>query len=298
MSKILPFIFACRKPSSLTRRMNAKSEYILSRDKSFKMSDVFCAHVNLRIIPRAFSPLKFIILFFSLSTYAVFAQDLPSLGGVAINVEVADSEATNGDIISITKEGLKRSNVSYDIQMYGVIAAAPVLSVQPKTDKTKALVSSGIAEVKVSASKGSIEVGDYITSSEKPGVGEKATGSGYALGKALAKYDDNSKDGMITVDVNIGFASAATSPTGSGPAQLFENPKFLRYILAAVVAVLSVIGATFAFVRLMTSGVTALGRNPLAKKTIIPGIIISGVVASLLALAGLGVSVAIIFFGD
>src|SRR3990167_2993231 len=104
-----------------------------------------------------------IFLFLVLSASFAFAQDLPSLGGVAVNVEVADSEATNGDIISITKEGLKRSNVSYDIQMYGVIAAAPVLSVQPKTDKTKALVSSGIAEVKVSASGEAIEVGDYIT---------------------------------------------------------------------------------------------------------------------------------------
>src|SRR3989337_867519 len=114
--------------------------------------------------------LPFIISFFIISTFGVFAQQLPDLGGVAINVEIADSEASVGDILSITKEGLKRSQSEFDIQMYGVIVESPVLSVAPRTDSTKAVLSSGIADVKVAAEAGAIEVGDYITSSQKSGV--------------------------------------------------------------------------------------------------------------------------------
>ena len=95
--------------------------------------------------------LPVVILFFTMVSFGVYAQQLPDLGGVAVNVEIADGEATAGDIISITKEGLKRSNVEFDIQMYGVIVEAPVLSVAPREDNTKAVLSSGIADVKVTA---------------------------------------------------------------------------------------------------------------------------------------------------
>src|SRR3989337_2332218 len=138
----------------------------------------------------------FAILLFISVTFGVFAQQLPDLGGVAVNAEVADGEAKTGDIISITKEGLKRSEGEFDIQMYGVIVEAPVLSVAPRGDNTKAVLSSGIADVKVTAEGGAIEIGDYITSSAKLGVGKKANSSGYDLGKALGRYDDISKDGV------------------------------------------------------------------------------------------------------
>lgn len=247
----------------------------------------------------------FVTLVFLVSGRVAFGQELPSLGGVAINVELADPDVQVGDIISITKEGLKRTTAAYDIQMYGVIAATPVLSVAPKTDKTRALVSSGVTDVKVSAQAGAIEVGDYLTSSETAGVGQKATASGYVLGKALAKYDDSSKTGLIPTEVNIGFVEVEGVTRGGlikVIATAFKNPEifrnFMRYVLALIIGVLTFVGATFAFIRFMSSGLVALGRNPLAKRTIIAGMIMSGLVVVVLAAAGFGVAVAIIGVGN
>ncbi len=229
------------------------------------------------------------------------AQELPSLGGVAINVEVADPDAAAGDIISITKEGLRRTSAAYDIQIYGVIAATPVLSVAPKTDKTSALVSSGVTDVKVSAQNGTVEIGDYVTSSDKPGVGQKATTSGYVLGKALARYDDTTKEGLVPAEVNIGFVEIGAESRGNlyqTILNILKKPEnlnnFLRYFLAFVIGTLTIIGGTFAFVKFVSTGIVAVGRNPLAKRTIIAGMVLSSFVVALLTLAGLGIAVAII----
>ncbi len=234
----------------------------------------------------------------------LFAQNLPNLGGVAINVEVADDQAGAGDIISVTKEGFRRSQTSYDIQMYGVIAAAPILSVAPKTEKTKALLTSGVTRVNVSTRQGAIEVGDFITSSETAGVGQKAITSGYVLGKALAKYDDKGQTGTIPVEVNIGYGEikgGAAKIITSLPAAIVANPenfqKIIRYILASIIGLIIFIISSFAFVRFMNTGLTALGRNPLAKKTIIAGMILSGTIVAILAIAGFGIVATIIGFG-
>ena len=238
-----------------------------------------------------------IILFFTMLPFTVFAQQLPDLGGVAVNAEVADGETTAGHIISITKEGLKRSESEFDIQMYGVIIEAPVLSVAPRGDNTKAVLSSGIADVKVTAEGGAIEVGDYITSSQKPGVGKKANSSGYVLGKALGRYDDTSNEGVISVEINIGFVDVTGGRPG-GTAEKLTNtliellqnpqqlPNLLRYIVAFLIALFTFIGSTFSFIKFMSAGITAIGRNPLAKGTIIAGMVLAGVVISVLTIAG------------
>ena len=238
-----------------------------------------------------------IISFFIVSTFGVFAQQLPDLGGVAVNAEVADGEAAAGHILSITKEGLKRSEVEFDIQMYGVIVEAPVLSVAPRGDNTKAVLSSGIANVKVTTEGGAIEIGDYITSSVKPGIGKKANSSGYVLGKALGKYDDTSKDGVVSVEINIGFvdisggrAGGATERLANTLIELLQNPQqlpnLLRYVVAFLIALFTFIGSTFSFIKFMSAGITAIGRNPLAKGTIIAGMVLAGVVISVLTIAG------------
>src|SRR3989344_6208924 len=81
-------------------------------------------------------------------TFSISAADFPSLGGVAVNIKLADSVSA-GDIISVTKDGLKKTTVAYDPVMYGVIVSAPVISVEPRSDQTKPILSAGQAEVKV-----------------------------------------------------------------------------------------------------------------------------------------------------
>jgi hypothetical protein len=252
----------------------------------------------------------FFVAFIFLSTVNIFAQAPAALGGVAVNVEMKDKDAKPGDIISVTKDGLVRSATAYDVLMYGVVAAAPILSVEPKTDTSKSVISSGETDVRVSTKNGAINIGDFITSSSDTGVGQKATESGYALGKALKAYNDNSV-GTIPVAVSISYATFAAKST-AGPAaaagsflqrlaEAISNPDkfgvYLRYFVAGMVGLISVAGGIFAFVRFMNTGLEAVGRNPLAKRTIVGGMILSGVVVVVLAASGLGIAAAIIRLG-
>lgn len=241
-----------------------------------------------------------VISFLFIFASSVYAQQFPSLGGIAVNVEIADSSASAGDILVISKEGLKRANVPYDINIYGVVDEAPVLSVAPKTDNTKAVLTSGVTDVKVSAESGKIEIGDYITSSGKAGIGRKATESGYVLGKALGSYEDTASDGKISVEVNIGYAEVGASGSGitKAIARAIGNPEtfqnLLRYILAAIVIILTIIGGSFAFIKFMNTGLLSIGRNPLAKKTIISAMFMSGLVVVVISIVGFSVAALII----
>lgn len=256
---------------------------------------------------KVFATLAVTLTILVFSGSKTYAQQFPSLGGVAVNVEIADSEATVGDILTISKEGLKRSTLEYDIGMYGVVALNPVLSVEPKTDKTKSVLSSGTAEVRVSTANGTIEVGDYITSSTAAGVGVKVTASGYVLGKALAKYDDSSKVGLIPVAVEIsyfggaGIGGAGVDRLASDIANIIRNPEkfpsLFRYVIAFLIATFTFVGVTFSFIKFVSAGITAMGRNPLAKGTIIAGMVLSGTVVAVLAVAGFGTAAFILGIG-
>lgn len=233
---------------------------------------------------------------FLLSNFSVYAQSFPSISGVATNVEVADKDAVVGDILSVTKDGLKRSSAEYDITMLGVISASPVISVEPKTDKTKAVVSSGQVEVRVSAKGGAIAIGDFVTTSSEAGVGQKATKPGYVLGKALGKYEDTSKVGLISVSIEIGNngGGGGAGPGAAGLLNIKDTLANSKFVLAAIAGVIAFLAAAFAFVKFMTTGLEAIGRNPMAKKTILVGMVLSGSVVVTLALAGVGIVVAII----
>jgi hypothetical protein len=63
------------------------------------------------------------------------------------------------------------------------------------------------------------------------------------------------------------------------------------------VAILVLAGGVIAFTRVVNSGVVAIGRNPLARATIIRGMFISGTVVVLIMAAGLGIAVAVIILG-
>ncbi len=228
-----------------------------------------------------------------------FAQASIS-GGVAVNVEVKDTDVVEGSIISATKDGFKKSTQAYDIAIYGVVTAAPILSVKPKTDTTRAVVSSGDAQVLVSTANGEIKEGDLITSGTTAGVGQKATQGGYVVGKALGAYSDSSKPGLVPILVNVSF-SGGGGAVASGVGSLIglaTNPQNSRIAFAVLVGLIALIVALIGLTRLVTSGVTAVGRNPLARGTIYRSMIISGVVVAAIAIAGAGAVIAIIALGS
>lgn len=234
--------------------------------------------------------------------HSVYAQ----LGSVANNLEVADKDAKPGDIVSQTDQGIARSTKPFDTKIFGVVVEFPVVSTGDKTATTVAVASTGKALVNVTAGRGKIGVGDEITSSDKPGVGQRADVAGYVLGKALEPYTDTSKDGQIQVLINIGNFSSSPNVSGALGALLgsltagFQNtqnfPLVLRYTLSAIIALVTFIISATTFVRFMRNGLEAIGRNPLAKRTIISGMVLNAIIVAVLTIGGFGIAAAIVAF--
>lgn len=230
----------------------------------------------------------------------IFSQDLPL---VAKNLEIADPEAKIGDIISKTSEGFFRSKIPYDREMVGVVGENPILVFGKLTTTTRQVVSFGQTLVRVSNKNGEIKRGDFITSSEIPGVGQKATESGFVLGKALEDF--NQKEGLIRVEINIQYQtlSPAGVPITGILSKIWEVlgrpenfPTFLRYIFAIILGGGSFFAGFFFFVKALSEGLEAMGRNPLAKRSIQAGMIINLVAILLLTLAGLSLAFFVILY--
>lgn len=209
---------------------------------------------------------------------------------VTSTYQVTDAEAVEGDILSATEKGLVRSSIGFDNKMFGIITSQPLLVYKTETPG-QPVVRSGITEVNVTALNGSIKFGDYITSSQIAGKGQKASESGYVVGIALSSFDGanapqvqgprgNVASGKISIAVRIEYAEL-TNPRFAGRlfgflgTTLLENvsdPKqagaAIRVIAAGVVLLLSFTFSFLVFARSIPKSIEAIGRNPLAKSTI------------------------------
>lgn len=229
------------------------------------------------LVYKFFIALGFVGFLVFLSSQISSAQN-PLSGGVAVSLDIPSSKVKDGDIISSTNEGYVLTKIAYDTGIYGVVSKNPVVAIENNLDKNKTyLISSGEASVRVSAEAGAIKKNDLITSSNTPGVGEKALRNGYVLGNALENYSNVGAVGLIMVSINPHFSNASTpnlrtnlltSLREAGSAPFLSPLEALRYLAAAIVAILSfVIGFTY-FGRVAAKGVEAVGRNPLAGRLI------------------------------
>jgi hypothetical protein len=236
----------------------------------------------------------FVSVLFLTVVSPVFATDLSN--GTAIGVTVAE-KVEDGDIISATPEGYKRTASPYDPQVFGVVTKKPALYLSDTTSPNDVPVMSiGQVRVKVSTQNGNIKRGDFITSSSVPGVGQKATNNGFVLGTAEADYSSNDPKKVVLLHVtlhphfakltnditrnvfesfNLGFDAARQTPLG-----------FVRYVVAGTITLLSFFFGFRFFARSSNRGVEAIGRNPLAKQAILLSVLINSMV-----------TIAIMFFG-
>jgi len=228
----------------------------------------------------------------------VSAQSLPS---IAKNLEIDDPEAKVGDIISNTREGLFRSNISYDENIMGVVGETPILVFGKPTTTTLPIVFSGETLVKVSNINGEIKKRDFITSSNLAGVGQKATESGFVVGKAMEDF--KGEEGSITMFVNIQYVTMEKPTLGGvittivfGLGKPENLPEVLRYLFALLVGGGSFMIGFFSFIKALREGITGISRNPLAKKSIRMAMILNLVGISVLTMAGLGLALFVILY--
>lgn len=238
------------------------------------------------------------LLTLSLSPLSIYAQSKP--GGTAISILIVDKDVKDGNIIVSTPKGYGLTQTAYDSNMYGVYTESPAIFMQNTADpQTKPVTILGKANVLVSSINGNIKKNDFITTSTIKGVGEKATRNGMVLGTALADYTNSNQKatGKILVAVNPHFnASFADTKTNvlevlrnaSDPTTLTQLTS-LRYVIAAGIALISFgIGFVY-FGRVTSSGVEALGRNPLASRMIQLNLILNLALMVVIIIVGLGI---------
>lgn len=221
--------------------------------------------------------------------------------GTGYRVTIEESDATSGDVICSTDTGYKRCAAGYDAKMFGIVTDNPAFLVDDKgLPNTKIIVSIGITSVKVSSANGSIKRGNFVTSSEKVGVAQKATKTGFVLGTALEDYDasDTNEIGQIQINTDIhpstGIAGTRTNLIDvlrqGLEIPLFEPIQSLRYVLAVLIVLIGFTLGLIYFGRVARAGVEAVGRNPLAGRAIQFTVILNIILTGIIILSGLGIA--------
>lgn len=233
------------------------------------------------------------------------------------------SEATlqKGIIVQLKKgDGSKVEPLTQtsDAAMLGVVVSAsdaPV-SLSSNADTQQVFVANyGRYDVLVSNQNGSINSGDYITISSVNGVGMKAQAAQtVVLGKALASFDGQTKVestanlvdslgnkrsvtlGRIPVDISISRNPLFQPESPPGVPRILEKAAQIvttrpvgavRIYASLGVLLLSVIIAGSILFAGVRSGMTAIGRNPLAKHSIMRNLITVTLIALIIVTVGL-----------
>ncbi len=215
----------------------------------------------------------------------VFAQT--SSSGVAVSMDLPAEGLIDGSIIC----GSTLCSIPYDSSVMGVYTENPAILLENTSlIEGKPVISSGKVYVRFT---GSIKKGDYVTTSDKPGIGQKATRNGYVLGSALEDFDGPS--GKILVALGMRPAVLASSTADNlwealrqGLSSLYLTPlSALRYVMAMIITLAAFVLGFIYFGRVAKSGVEAVGRNPLAGRTIEFTVILNVILTGLIMGSGL-----------
>lgn len=226
-----------------------------------------------------------------------------SLLQLAAYFDIKDEQKNFGDIVVKDGENLFVAKQPYDSKLFGVIAQSPALIFNKPKPNSVPVVYSGEALVRINNKKNPIKKGDFITSSSIPGVGQKAVGPGYVLGRALEDATDD-KD-FVKIWISVQYLNPA--PTKSlindalnvfllGLKNPMNLPDVLRYLFALIIGGVSFVLGFLSFVRALRKGIEGISRNPLAKKTILGAMMINLLGVFILTAAGLILAVFVIMY--
>lgn len=238
---------------------------------------------------------------------SVSAQDV-SLG-IASYITIPDKDTSDGNIVSLSEDGYILSDKAYDAKVIGVVSDNPAVSLnfEELTENSYAVLSSGNVKLSVSTINGPISEGDLLTSSEIKGIGMKADKAGYVVGTALESFDEKNPQtiGKINVSLNLHYANNTAQLKNSfldifqlSTIATYENPlTVFRYFIAGIVVIASIIVGFLSFGRVASQGIEALGRNPLASRTIQLGIIINTIITIAIIIAGISIAYFVVTIG-
>lgn len=226
-------------------------------------------------------------------TTTVSAQDMGV--GLAKEVEITGANVFDGAVVCTAKTGFIMCDKDYSPTMYGVITASPSAVIDTEIEGQYVL-TDGMADVRVSEKSGPVVKGDFVTSSTSLGMAVKANNNGYVLGRAIEDVRQlQTGEKVVRVAIQI-HPEAQLSNTRSNlisvlrdaaSAPLLEPLAAFRYVLAALLIVISFTLGFVYFGRMANTGVEAIGRNPLAEGLIRRNIILHVVVTIVIVGVGL-----------
>ena len=229
----------------------------------------------------------FVFTLFALLTLvrplSISAQDT---SGIATYISINEQNVQDGQIIKFTPDGYKLSDTPYETSIFGVVTRNPAISLESdQIPNALPVVTSGKIYIQVTTKNRPVSAGDLLTTSDIRGAAQKATENGYVIGTALEDYRDANpnRPGRVLAQLNITFngVSANTSTNLLSAFRLALSSPYLtplnalRYIFAAGIVIIALFMSVTYFGRMATTGVEALGRNPLAGKSITTGIVIN-----------------------
>ncbi len=223
--------------------------------------------------------------------------------------KVNDPKAVDGDILVYDDtKGIIRASTPFANNLFGILESVPLMVFKTSSSqKGTPVVRTGTATVNVTTVNGAIFAGDYITSSSTPGKGQKATQAGNVIGVALSGYN-GTREGKISVAMRIEYAdmnngrslSRLLDSLGILAMQSKNNPnvasQFMKYVVAGFIVMLSFIISFVIFGRSIGKGIEAIGRNPLARKSIELSLMLNVAFTLCIVLIAVGIAYAIVRF--
>jgi hypothetical protein len=146
-------------------------------------------------------------------------EDLSIEPGDLVRIKSGALENLGGILLDgnyITEKYLvEKTTKLYDPLMIGVISKSPAMTLGEGGENKRPVALVGKVPVKVTTKNGEIKIGDYLTSSDIPGVAMKATKPGRVIGIALESYSGPPDQiGWVTVFLNPHFALGTINDNG------------------------------------------------------------------------------------
>jgi hypothetical protein len=252
-----------------------------------------------------FALLLNIIFFTTTNTGQAQINDL----NIANYVPLDDQTAKEGMIVSRNGDRFFLAKANENNEFAGIIVSVPAIAFNFSNNiKTVPIVDVGGVKILVSEINGPITKGAKISFSKIPGIGATASGNEKVIATALENFypQNNSEIGLIECYILLENFQPQTfyqndqlinSTIGTmksiPPTSAHETWRDIKYIMAVLVLVISMIFGFFTFGRIASNGITAIGSNPLARRYIIVAITFNTAMATLIV--AIGATIAFLF---
>lgn len=220
----------------------------------------------------------------------------------------ADSTLRPAYIVALSKNksnSVELASLAKTGSIYGVVIdpSQTPLTIQHQGQQVF-VANNGSYQVLASTENGLIKAGDYISLSVINGIGAKATShEPYIIGQSLAAFDGktnvitstgSSAIGLVTVSVNPGRnpllkddVAIPSSLRKLGESIAGKSVSAIRiYSSLGIFVVTAIVASSLLWVG-VRSGMLAIGRNPLSRRSVIRSILQVVIVSILIFIAGL-----------